>query len=99
MLMLLIAGCSPTLMIPSIKDAENATALGSTITVDELLEAHKLYKNKCGGCHFLYRPYQFTIDKWKSVMPDMKVEAKLNEEEYRLLYNYVMAMQSNKPLK
>ena len=96
-LVLFLSGCTSALLLPTIRDVENAHTINNKITLEELLEAHELYKIKCGGCHYLYRPYRFTVDKWKTVMPEMKTEAKLSDEEYRLLFNYVMTMQKNNP--
>lgn len=92
-----ITGCVPALLMPGAKDAERALASGNVMPLDTLKQAHKLYINKCGGCHFLYRPYQFTKDKWMEIMPEMKIEAKLSDEEYKMIYDYLMVMQENRP--
>lgn len=83
--------------MPEAKDAERASASGNVMPLDTLRQAHKLYINKCGSCHFLYRPYQLTKEKWTQIMPDMKNEAKLSDEEYKLIYDYLMVMLETRP--
>lgn len=98
-LALLTGGCVPALMLPTTADVERANTTGYVITFEALEEAHKLYISRCGNCHFLYRPYQFTKEKWDQVMPDMKKEAKLTNQEYELLLKYVAIMQETVPGK
>lgn len=95
----LITGCVPVLMLPVAKDVERANAFGNIITLINLQDAHKLYVNKCGNCHFLYRPYKFTKEKWIAIMPEMKKEAKLSDEEYNLMLKYLIVMQESLPTK
>ena len=45
------------------------------------------------------RQYQFSKEKWVEVMPHMKQGVKLTDEEYILIYNYLLVMQENKSSK
>ncbi len=91
--LLIMSGCAPALLVPLEDDVRRANSEGNVLTLENLKQGHTLYINKCGSCHFLYRPYQFTKEKWHIEMPEMKKEAKLTDEEYKLIYNYVLIMQ------
>jgi hypothetical protein len=98
-LALTVSACVPALIIPSTTDVARANQTDIKVTIGTLNEAHKLYVNKCGSCHFLYRPYQFSKEQWAHLMPDMKEEAKLTDQEYELLLKYVAIMQESVPIK
>lgn len=98
MLIVLNAGCVPALIVPKTNDVERSFTAGYTLTLDQLTEAHLLYINKCSNCHFLYRPYQFSKDRWIEIMPEMKKEAKLTEDEYDSILRYLIVMQESTPL-
>ncbi len=89
-------GCATPLLVPQDLDVARNLALGRPAELSKLQEGHKLYINKCGTCHYLYRPHQFTLEKWEKLMPDMKVEAKLNDAENQLITDYILAMQNAK---
>lgn len=55
-------------------------------------QGYKLYVNKCGSCHYLYRPHKFSDTKWKAEMPEMAEKAKINEEETKLVLNYLLTI-------
>lgn len=55
-----------------------------------------LYRRKCGNCHYLYRPAEFTEMKWKSVMPVMSLKAKLSPEEKNLILNYILSAKKSR---
>jgi len=95
----MITSCAPALVIPQAKDAEKTFASGNAVSLESLTRSHSLYVNKCGSCHFLYRPYQFTKEKWISIMPEMKTEARLTDDEYNSILNYLMVMQEVLPAK
>lgn len=97
--MIILTGCAQPLILPTQTDVTRNQLSGNTIELEFLQQAHKLYINKCGSCHFLYRPYQFTLEKWKKELPEMKDEAKLSQEEYNSIFNYIMAMQQTKPVQ
>jgi len=94
-----LTSCAPALIAPVQSDAENGSAQFPGLTYNDLSSAHRLYINKCGGCHFLYRPYQFEVEKWKKELPEMKGKAKLTEKEYSLLISYIMTMNDKLPNK
>ena len=50
-----------------------------------------LMKQKCGGCHRVYTPAEFSRDKWSKELPEMKKKAKLTPEQEAVLYDYVFS--------
>lgn len=89
--------CAPTLLLPTEIDAQRGQQKWPDMDVAQLQEAHRLYKNKCGGCHFLYRPYKYSEEKWLQLLPDMKKEAKLDSLQYELIKKYVLIMREVTP--
>jgi len=84
--LLLGYSCSPALYVPS-----QADSLRTGITTDSLLLGRNLYINHCGSCHNLYLPQQFSGEYWKKEMPEMKVKAKVSENDIRLITNFILA--------
>jgi hypothetical protein len=52
-------------------------------------EGRELYLSKCTSCHRAYEREKFTAEKWKAVLEEMTVKAKLNDEEKTLILNYL----------
>lgn len=50
----------------------------------------QILSNKCGQCHKVYKPQDFTRNRWEQVLPSMRLKAKLDEQEYKFLYTYIM---------
>ncbi len=79
----LIIACSQSLYIPTTDTVANP------LLVDDLTAGRKLYIQHCGSCHNLYRPEEFTKEKWTAEMGVMKVEAKINDRQAELILQYV----------
>ena len=52
-------------------------------------EGRELYLSKCTSCHRAYEREKFTAEKWKAVLNEMTVKAKLNDDEKTLILNYL----------
>jgi len=50
-----------------------------------------LYNLRCGGCHGLPTPSDFTVEDWKPIMAAMAPRAKLTAEETNWVLAYVNA--------
>ncbi len=61
------------------------TAAVSTTEVSESVasipDGEKTYTAKCGSCHKLKDPGNFTLKEWKPIMKSMAVKANLSAEE------------------
>ena len=56
---------------------------------DTLKQGQHLYENKCGSCHFLYKPGKYTKGKWDMAMVKMAKKAKLTTEEEKRVRDYL----------
>lgn len=61
-----------------------------TTSLEQLTEGYNLYKNKCGSCHYLYRPDKFSEAKWKEDIAEMGQKARLNSKEIASIEHYIL---------
>lgn len=59
-------------------------------SVDDLKNGMKIYRMKCGKCHYLYKPEKYSFDKWNQLMPVMAKKSNLSETEEKLILKYVL---------
>jgi hypothetical protein len=52
-------------------------------------KAEYLYKNKCGGCHKIYKKDDFSNEKWSKIIASMKIKARLTETEEHIIKDYL----------
>lgn len=86
----LIISCTTSYFAVSDNDFITAQRKFPGISVDDLNTGKQLYINKCGSCHRLYKPDQFSTEKWLEKMPDMEIEAKLTNKESELIKQYLI---------
>ena len=48
-----------------------------------------LYRKKCGGCHRPYAPSEIKAQEWEKTLADMKIRAKLTDDEVVAIRRYV----------
>jgi hypothetical protein len=89
--------CSPSVYKPTVADVTNGKKHYNDLTLEQLTSGFNLYSNKCGSCHMLYKPQEITEDRWAKVLPDMKVEALLNDKEYELISRYIKSKRASYP--
>ena len=82
--------CAPAILKPTMEDVDSAKKKWNDASLDQLNKGYSLYVAKCGACHFLYKPSQFTESKWLEMFPKMKLKAKLNDEQIDLIMKYVI---------
>jgi hypothetical protein len=54
-----------------------------------LEKGEKLYTEKCGKCHVLYEPREYTQKQWKKNLKEMKEKAGLSKEQYSQILAYL----------
>jgi len=81
---------TPTATTPTVSTAiSTATA---NLTKEEMLKkGEDLFNLKCGRCHGLPSPSEYTIAGWQPIMAAMAPKAKLNAEETNWVLAYVNA--------
>lgn len=62
---------------------------GCAATIIYCSKGEELYYNKCSGCHRLHSKTEFTSEKWKSEVEEMSKKARLNEDEKRMIIEYL----------
>jgi hypothetical protein len=81
--------CSTYSYIPTAADLSNAKTNWPEMDSISLFNAYSIYKNKCGSCHFLYRPEQYQSVAWDTILLKMKPKAHLTNKEMDLIKIYV----------
>ena len=56
----------------------------------------KIYTGKCARCHKLYDASKYDERTWDSWMQKMKSKAKLSDDQYRQLLEYIATTRSQK---
>ena len=53
--------------------------------------ARRLYAKRCAGaCHRLYKPGEFTGDRWIKILDKMSARAKLTDSEAEIIRTYLL---------
>lgn len=55
----------------------------------EVVSGNQIFDAKCGRCHDLKKPVDFTAAEWIPIMESMAKKAKLNAEEKEQVTSYV----------
>jgi cytochrome c553 len=71
------------------KNKVSSTETTQTVLSNELLEGKNLYEKNCAECHKLYNPKEFTSEKWKPILTEMQIKAKLNDSQMASISNYI----------
>lgn len=51
------------------------------LSAPDLLTGKQIFKNRCGRCHGLPDPVQYTAKRWETIMALMSPKAKLSKQE------------------
>jgi hypothetical protein len=97
-LFFLLAYCSGYSYLPTSADLTKAKMQWPEADSTLIYNSYCVYKNKCGSCHFLYRPEKYNSSQWDSILPSMKKEAKLSDMELELLKKYIYVRSKDKGL-
>ena len=75
------------------KKTETSTALTAPV-IDkgtQIADGEKLYTARCGKCHDLHKPDEFTAAEWPGSLRSMAPKAKLNQSMKDMVMAYVTA--------
>ena len=92
---LLIYSCASKSVVPVV--ASNKVELKpeivletkNTVMIEALFNGKTLFENKCGNCHSLYKPEDFTSEQWKPILVRMQNQAHLDEAQIESISNYI----------
>lgn len=82
-----VAACAATLPQVTLQDAERLN-----LPLADLREGRSRYVAKCGGCHPLHNPLDYTDAQWAHQVEEMTSQARLTAEDTRLILSYLRAM-------
>ncbi len=89
---MVLSYCGPKLYIPTSGQISSAKKIWPDVDSTYLFNGYDLYKNKCGNCHYLYKPDRYTPEQWDHFLSDMSKKAKLTDEEYLKIKIYLLAL-------
>jgi Dihaem cytochrome c len=101
-LIAIAVGCATAVVQPTREDAIWASGLWPETTLEDLQRGRTLYVRKCAGCHNLHRPDEYSADRWRALVAEMRKEAKVSGEEEALIVKYLSAASTrlrNPPMK
>lgn len=86
------AGMSRTIPVAGPDDLARGTARFPDLTGAELADGRAIFLNRCGRCHVPPDPMSRTPESWPEAVHDMKVRARLDGNQARLVERYVVTM-------
>ena len=86
------AACSGTLRHPTLQDAELLASRWPGTTVADLERGRSLYVRRCSGCHNLYRPQDYTPERWPRLVDEMAHKARLTGAERDDMVRFLVAV-------
>ncbi len=84
--------CSSSFYVPSSAQISSAQSKWPQADSAYIFEGYALYKSKCGSCHYLYKPFNYSSEQWNHILPNMKEKAKLTEVDYTKIKIYLLAL-------
>lgn len=81
---LLIASCTPK-TVPTVSSEVD-------LKQEKLAQGKTLFENSCGRCHDLPEPTKYTSVQWVGIMNSMAPKSKFNDEQHKLVYDYVVSV-------
>lgn len=67
------------------------------VTMQTLTDGHAIYTGVCTNCHGAKSIYNRAEERWKGIIDDMALEAKLTEVQKDAVYKYVLAIKATQP--
>ncbi len=84
-----LAACSPALPIPQESDLQAVEAAKLGVMLDSLRQGRALYVQRCGICHLLKYPQDYTAGQWTHSVDEMKGRAHLTSTDQQRILTYL----------
>ena len=97
--MFLIACAAYKPIAPTQSDVDRAAKENPEITLADLNEGKAIFEKKCHKCHSLKKPFKKTDEEIVDAMPRMGKRAKLDEQQRKLVTNYLVTVVDVQPAK
>lgn len=85
----IVYSCKTQQAAPVTTSTETSVATANLSKEEMLKKGEDLFNLKCGRCHGLPSPGDFTVADWKPIIAAMAPKAKLNAEETNWVLAYV----------
>ena len=90
MLLITFYSCKPSMYTPT------ASLVSTSTSLETLTEGRSIYMNKCGECHRLHRPSQYSSSEWRRNVDKMQKRAHITDSEKEMVYQYLIAYPKKK---
>jgi cytochrome c5 len=87
----IVYSCKTQQVAPATTSPKSSTATANLSKEEMLKKGEDLFNLKCGRCHGLPSPSEYTAADWQPIMARMAPKAKLNSEETNWVLAYVNA--------
>lgn len=84
----IISSCSSSKKVVAESKAVVEKKADMQLTAEQA-EGKLLFESKCGRCHDLPKPNQYSKEKWLPIVNNMAKRAKMSEIDKDLVYNYL----------
>ena len=75
--------CGPGLYVLSPAHVSQGT------TLERLTQCRELYVAKCGSCHALKLPSDYSVDVWRKNLDEMQTRARITDAEKSIMLEYL----------
>ena len=77
-------------LVPNNEDVAVAQSKWPGTTLMNLTTGYDIFSDKCTRCHETKMPQDFSVDDWNSILPGMGRRARLDSNQYKLVYQYIL---------
>lgn len=70
--------------------AQEVAEMKSKYTAEQIAQGKIIYNNKCGECHDLHTPGEYTVHEWDDILPEMSHKAKLSSNDAGIVRSWVI---------
>ena len=91
LILVVLLGCSAMLPLLRDEDVRRVQTRWPTVSLHNLEAGRQKYIDRCGGCHSLHLPSEFTEVQWRRALDEMKGRARTSDEEQELIFRYIVA--------
>jgi hypothetical protein len=90
-LLLLLAGCSAALPVLTDEHVRRAQGRWPAASLGALEAGRQKYIDRCGGCHSLHLPGEFTEARWRRALDEMQERSRTSDGEKEMIFRYLVA--------
>jgi hypothetical protein len=90
-MLVIFTGCSAALPVVTEDDVRRVRTRMPTATLHTLDAGRQRYIDRCGGCHSLHMPSEFTEEEWRKSLEEMQSRSRTSDEEKELILLYIAA--------